>query len=62
MTPPLPLPSLLTYSARAIVFYGPYKAYEDLPTYITGIVETKNIDIGVKRKYFGVKSRDFKNR
>ena len=38
--------------------YVPKTAYEDLSTYITDTVETKNIDIGVKIRGFGVKIRD----
>ena len=34
-------------------------AYGDPPTYATGTVETKKINIGEKSRNFGVKSRGF---
>ena len=34
--------------ARATIGYGPETAYGETPIYVTGTVEAKNIDIGVK--------------
>ena len=54
---PRPPPSS-AHRARTVIGYGPEIDYTDLTIYVTGTVESKKKDIGVKFRDFGVYTRD----